>query len=160
MLELKDPRWRQRFVIHKHIPNDADYFEGEMAGGVHGVGLRSLIYWLWWLREEMLSWAVNHLKKIGVGGILIFYYEDGNDKSKTTAESAAKDAGERYAIAMPRPRGTSRDVSSAELLPFNEAGVQSLTAIIFDYFERHIERLIIGQNSKDYVAISLDRQFS
>jgi len=47
---------------------------------------------------------------------------------------------------MPRPRGTSRDVSSAELLPFNEAGVQSLTAIISDYFERHIERLIIGQS--------------
>lgn len=59
MLELKDPRWRQRFVIHKHIPNDADYFEGELAGGVHGVGLRSMIYWLWWLRDEMLGWAVT-----------------------------------------------------------------------------------------------------
>ena len=146
MLELKDPRWRQRFVIHKHIPNDADYFEGEFAGGVHGVGLRSLIYWLWWLRDEMLGWAVNHLKKIGVGGILIFYYEEGNAASKTAAEAAAQDAGDRYALAMPRPRGSSKDVAHAEMLPFNEAGVQSLTTVVSDYFERHIERLIIGQS--------------
>jgi hypothetical protein len=146
MLELKDPRWRQRFVIHKHIPSDADYFDGEMAGGVHGVGLRSLIYWLWWLRDEMLGWAVNHLKKIGVGGILVFYYEEGNAASKAAAETAAQDAGERYALAMPRPRGSNNEVSHAEMLPFNEAGVQSLTQVVSDYFERHIERLIIGQS--------------
>lgn len=145
MLCLKDPRWRERFIIHKHNCNDADYFDGEMAGGVHGVGVRSLIYWGFWLRDEMLGWAINHLKKIGVGGILVFYYEEGNPASEDAAEKAAQDAGERYAIAMPRPRGSAKDTNHAELLSFNESGVNSITSIIQDYFERHIERLIIGQ---------------
>ncbi len=145
MIRLRDPRWRERFIIHKHNCEDADFFEGEMAGGVHGVGVRSLIYWNFWLRDEMLGWAVNHLKKIGVGGILVFYYDEGNVDSKTAAENAASDAGERYAIAMPRPRGSSKDTNNAELLAFNESGVSALQNIIEDYFERHIERLIIGQ---------------
>lgn len=146
MLILRDPLWRERFVIHKHMCIDADYFDGEMAGGVHGVGLRSMIYWFFWLRDEMIGWAINHLKKIGVGGILIFYFDENNANSKTAAENAAKNAGERYAIAMPRPRGSGKDVEGAQLLPFNEAGVQSLTTIVQDYYERHIQRLIIGQD--------------
>lgn len=145
MLILKDPRWRERFVIHKHMCIDADYFDAEAAGGIHGVGLRSLVYWFFWVRGEMIGWAINHLKKIGVGGILMFYYEEGNDAAKTAAENAARNAGERYALAMPHPRGQSKDVGRAELLPFNEAGVTALTGVVQDYYERHIERLIIGQ---------------
>lgn len=146
VLELKDPRWRNRFVIHKHNCIDADFFEGEMAGGaVGGVGIRSIIYWSFFLRDEMLGWAINHLKKIGVGGIMVFYYEEGNEESLKKAEQAAQDVGERYAIAMPRPRGSSRETTHAQLLPFSESGVMALNAIISDYFERHIERVIIGQ---------------
>lgn len=146
VLELKDPRWRNRFVIHKHNCIDADFFEGEMAGGaVGGVGIRSIIYWSFFLRDEMLGWAINHLKKIGVGGIMVFYYEEGNEESLRKAEQAAQDVGERYAIAMPRPRGSSRETTHAQLLPFSESGVMALNAIISDYFERHIERVIIGQ---------------
>lgn len=152
MLKLQDRRWRERFVIHKHICVDADFFEGEMAGGVHGVGLRSKIYWAYWLRDEMLGWALNHLKKIGVGGILVFYYESGNPESKNEAEKAAKTAGERYAIAMPRNSGGSKDTSGAELLSFNESGVASMTSIIQDYFERHIQRLVIGQELSSTAA--------
>lgn len=145
MLVLRDPLWRQRFTIHKHMCIDADYFDAEMSGGVHGVGLRSLVYWFFWIRDEMIGWAINHMKKIGVGGILIFYYPEGNDKAKTAAENAARDAGERYALAMPQPTGSSKNVESAQLLPFNEAGVTALKDIVETYYERHIERLMIGQ---------------
>lgn len=144
-LALRDPRWRQRFVIHKHNCNDADYFDGEMAGGVHGVGVRSQIYWNFFLRDEMLGWAINHMKKIGVGGILVFYYEEGNESSRAAAENAAQDAGERYALAMPKPRGASKETDGVQFLPFSEAGVQALQGIVKEYFEQHIERLIIGQ---------------
>ncbi len=145
MLVLKDPLWRERFVIHKHLCIDADYFDGEMAGGLHGVGLRSMVYWFFHLRDEMIGWAINHLQKIGVGGILMFYYDEGNADAQEQAEKAAADAGERYALAMPRPRGQSKDVSMFDYMPFNEAGVTSMTQVIQDYFERHIERLMIGQ---------------
>jgi hypothetical protein len=145
VLSLKDPRWRQRFIIHKHECFDADFYEGEMAGGVHGVGLRSQIYWNFELRDEMLGWAINHLKKMGVGGILIFYYEDGNPQSQAAAEQACQDAGERYAIAMPMSRGGSKDPAKPELLRFEGGGINILINIVKEYFEQHIERLIIGQ---------------
>jgi hypothetical protein len=144
LLRLRDPRWRQRFVIHKHEIDDADYFEPEMAGSVHGVGLRDRIYWCWYLRAECLGWVMNVMKKVGTLGLLLFYYDEGNDAQKTAAEAAAQDAGERYALAVPRPR-SDKSGPPAELLPANPAGVEAMTQIVGDYFERHMERLIIGQ---------------
>lgn len=145
VIKLRDPLWRDRFVIHKHTPEDPDFFEGEFAGQVHGLGLRGLCYWSLYLRDEMLGWAVNHLKKIGVGGLLCFFYDESNDESRAKAEAAAQDAGENFAITMPRPRGGSKETASLEFFPFSEAGMQSLINVVSDYFERHVERLIIGQ---------------
>lgn len=146
LLMLRDPNWRQRFIIHKHEVDDADYYDGEMAGGVHGVGLRSRIYWLWFLRDECLGWMLNYMKKVGSGGILCFFYEEGNANSKTAAENSAKDAGERYALAIPKPKGMTKDATMVELIPANDSGIVALQGIISEYFERHIERMVIGQN--------------
>jgi hypothetical protein len=145
VLRLKDPKWRQRFIIHKHQCVDADFFEGEMSGGVHGVGLRSQIYWNFQLRDEMLGWAINHLKKMSIGGIMVFYYDEGNPNSKAEAEAAAQNVGERYAIAMPKTRGQSKDTAGVDLLRFEGGGINILINIVKEYFEQHIERLIIGQ---------------
>ena len=40
VLVLDQPYWRDRYIVHKHDCIDADFFESEMAGGVHGVGIR------------------------------------------------------------------------------------------------------------------------
>ena len=146
LLVLDDPRWRQRFVIHKHLPQDADFFDGEMAGGIHGVGLRHQIYWLWFLRDDFLGTMLNYMEKLGVGGILIFPYAEGNDESKKAAEANAQDVGSRQAMTMPVREGSGKG-SPLEpiLLQFNDAGVRAMKELVDDYFERHIERLIIGQ---------------
>jgi phage gp29-like protein len=144
-LVLTDPRWRDRFIFHRHLSEDNDYFEGMKAGAVQGIGLRSKLYWAWWLRDEILGMALNHLQKISMGGILVVYYDDGDAASQLAAEQAAMNAGERYAIAMPRTKGSSKDSNGMEFLAFNEAGVKSMTEVISSYFESHIERLVIGQ---------------
>ena len=144
-LVLRQPYYRSRFVIHRHEIDDADYLEGEKAGGIGGVGLRDRIYWCWWLRDEMLGWAVNFMKKVGTLGLLLFYYDENNPKSKTAAQDAARDAGTNFALAVPRPRGDSRQTAGAEMLPANPGGVTALQSIIADYFEVHMERLVIGQ---------------
>lgn len=145
VMMLDRPDVRSRFIIAKHFVEDADYMDPQAAGRIGGVGLRDYCYWGWWLRDEMMSWMVDFMEKVGNMGILVVYYEEGNDKSKTAAEATAKNASGKNAIAVPVPKGKDRETAKIELIPANLTGSQFLKDIVADYFERHIERLFVGQ---------------
>lgn len=145
VLMLARPEWRRQFIIHTHEVDDADYFEGEMAGAVDGIGLRSQIYWAWWLRDEMLGWAVDFMQKVGTLGLLIFWYEEGNAAAKAQAKQNAQEASTKVALVAPRPAGNDKQTWGVEHIPASTGGVEALQSMIVDYFERHIERLVIGQ---------------
>jgi Protein of unknown function (DUF935) len=145
LLILDRPEWRQQFIVHTHEVDDSDYFEFEMAGAVQGVGIRSQIYWAWWLRDEMLTWAIDFMQKVGTLGLLIFWYEQGNKAAKAETERMAKEASTSSALVMPRPAGKDSIAFGVEHIPASTAGIEALRGMIADYFERHIERLVIGQ---------------
>jgi hypothetical protein len=148
LLVLKRPEHRRQFIFHQHLVTDADYFEPEMAGGVHGTGLRNKVYWAWWLRDEMLGWCADFMQKVGTLGLLVFFYEDGNAAAKLAAEAAASKASTEVAITMPMPNGPSvKATNNVMHIPANTGGVEALQKMIADYFERHIERLYVGQPS-------------
>jgi 8-oxo-dGTP pyrophosphatase MutT (NUDIX family) len=94
--------WRQRFFIHKHEVDDADYFDAEAAGGVHGVGIRSRLFWIDWMEKEYLEWITTYMERVGLG-LTIWYYEAGNASSKEEAEAAARKQSNRTNIVWPRP---------------------------------------------------------
>ncbi len=144
-LILRKSIWRDQFIIHKHIPSDADFFQGEMAGGIHGVGLRSKLYWCWWLRGEMLSWAVDYMKKVGTLGLLIFWYEINNKTAKQIAETAAQTASKSNVLVMGRASSASSSWGVEQLQP-STVGIEALQQMIQHYFELQMERLIIGQS--------------
>ncbi len=144
VLKLNQPHYRQRFIIPQFHLRDGDYFDPTSAGRVGGVGLRHYAYWAWWLRDEMLSWVADFMEKVGSLGILIFYYDQHNVTSKANAIAAAKAVGNGNALAVPIPSADPR-VGSVDVIPANLNGVQFLTQFIGDYFESHIERLIVGQ---------------
>lgn len=149
MLKLNKRKWRDQFIIHTHEVEDADYFEGEMAGAVQGFGLRTMVYWAWWLRDEMLSWAVDFMKKVGTMGLLIFPYEMSNPASKEKAEENAKKASQSVAMTMPiyvdNLRGGGQAMQPIHI-PASAYGIEALQHMIAEYFEKHMERLIIGQS--------------
>lgn len=145
-LRLDRPEWREQFVIHRHEAEDVDYFEPEMAGQVSGVGLRSRIYWCWWLRDEFLSWAVDYMQKVGTLGLLIFWYEQGNQKAQAKAEENAREASRKSTLVMPRPAGRDGSTYGVERIEGGTAGIQFLTQMISEYFERQIERAYVGQS--------------
>lgn len=144
-IRLYKPEYRRRFLIHKHVREAADYFEGEMSGGVHGVGMRSWVYWSGWLRTEVLSWMISFMQSTGMMDLVIFYYEDGNSAARTQAETNAKNLTGKMALVCPWRRDMG-PFKAVEQVPMNTAGVQTLRDLIEGWCERHIERLFVGQS--------------
>lgn len=145
VLRLNRPDLRQRFIIQRHHVRAGDYFWPETGGRVGGFGLRHQVYWTWFLRQQMLESVTNFMDKVGTLGLLLFYYEEGNDESKRKAEQSAVDASNRNALAVPVPKGKDPKTAGVDAIPANMNGVQFLVEFIERYFERHIERLFVGQ---------------
>lgn len=143
-LKLEKPEWRRQFVIHQHEVDDADFMEGEMAGGVHGVGLRSWAYWSYWIRQELFDWMISFMESVGMMDLLIFNYDQGNPAAKANAEAMAKRITGKVAIAMPRNAATEK-YDAVETIPMNTAGLVALKDLIESFCERHLERLFVGQ---------------
>lgn len=144
-LRLRRPDYRQRFVVGTHEIEDAPYEDVFAAGRSKGVGLRDFVYWGWWLRDEMLSWMVSLAEKAGTLGILMFKYPAGNAAAKEQAEENAKQVSNRNALTVPVQQGTSPDAYGVEVVALPTNGLQFLKEVTFDYFDKHFERLFIGQ---------------
>lgn len=136
--------WRDRFVIHQHEIDDADYFEAEAGDGRHGVGVRSRVYWLDFLKREYLDWVVTYLERVGLGTTL-WKYDASSPEQKAKAEEAARDNSRRVNITVPvwpdRAGGYSGGVERIEA-PMG--GVEALRTMI-EAMDQYIERFIIGQ---------------
>lgn len=142
-LRLYKPEYRDRFVIHQHDVDDADYFEGEMAGGVGGVGLRSIVYWWYFIRSNMLDWMVSTMEAIGTTELAVVNYDMSNAEAKLAAEGIAKQLPGKLVVLMPRVRGDK--YPSVEFISINTAGIETLKNVINEYIDKGIERLFVGQ---------------
>lgn len=143
-LVLHRPYWRDRFSIHVHMREKADWYEGEMAGSVQGLGLRGLVYWQYVIRTDVLTWMLAYMQAVGQMDLLIFNYPTGNPEAKATQEANANKVIGKAAIVCPRnPQGNWPAVEQVQM---NSAGLTALHNLATDYFDRHIERLFVGQS--------------
>lgn len=143
-LLLHNYYWRQRFAIHKHEITDADYLEPELAGGIHGTGIRSMVYWCWWLQKEFESWLTDFMERVGTG-VQVFYYEAGNVESENQAYKAAEQQSRSSVIIWPRSPGNEKSGAGVEWIQPNLTGVETLRTMVQEYFDARIERFIVGQ---------------
>jgi hypothetical protein len=83
--------WERPLIsIHKHYIEDGEYETPEYAGRIHGVGIRSRIYWTWYQKQETLAWLMEYLER-SAGGFEIWFYPWGNDAAKKAVEAAARE---------------------------------------------------------------------
>jgi hypothetical protein len=142
------PSEREQLVLGMYVPEDADYLEGEMAGKIYGVGLRSKIYWWWWQRNVVTQWMFDFLQTIGVGGLTIFYYEEGNKASENAATQAANNCQSNQAILIPRRKGVNgavEEINKVDRIEPSEAGAQLLYDIIDKYYNGTMRSYIKGE---------------
>lgn len=103
MAHFLTPDEQECFVAHEFEPEDADFYEGQQAGAIHGVGFRGRLYWYWWLRNNLTQILMDFLQKVGTG-ITIFYFEAGNDASKDEVRTAAEEQIGNNVYLFPRNR--------------------------------------------------------
>ena len=82
-ISLRKQYLRDCFAIHQFEPSDRDFlFEGDLAGQVHGVGLRSRVYWPWYFRTEGHSYLIDALQRVSTNGMLVGYFNSGSGESE------------------------------------------------------------------------------
>jgi Protein of unknown function (DUF935) len=140
------PEEREQLILHKFEPEDADFFEGELAGGINGVGIRSRVYWLWYLRQQVFSFLMDYLERVGAGGFTIYYYEMGNPASMAEVQQAAESQWRNNAILFPRYRDKTTQGPGVENVAVSMGGASLLQALVTEYFDTIIRRYILGQS--------------
>jgi len=51
---------RKALCIHKHIIEDGDFDEPLKAGSIHGIGIRSRIFWTWWAYQQCMKLLLEY----------------------------------------------------------------------------------------------------
>ena len=142
---------RQQYIIHEHEPDDADYFEPEMAGSVYGVGLRGRLYWFWWLKQQVFGLLMNYLQRFA-NGLTIFYYQAHDPASEAAARTAALQQFSTTALLYPRWSSEKPDVNKVERLEVGTASANLLNSLVTEYFDRTMTQAILGQTLSSAVG--------
>jgi len=137
---------REQVIVHEHEPEDADFFDSQLAGGIHGVGIRSRIYWFWYLKSQTMSFLMDYLERLGAGGITIYYYEHGNDASLAEVKACAEAQFKNHTILMPRYRDNSTGGPGIDRIEPSNNGAQLLENLVTQYYDAQIRRYILGQD--------------
>lgn len=146
-------REREQYIVHQHEPDDPDWIEGDMAGAVHGVGLRGRLYWFWWLKQQVFALLMNYLERFS-NGLTIFYYDAHNPQAKEEAENAAKQQFSQTALLYPRwLMGGKLAPNGVERLEVGTASPALLENLVTDYFDSVMTQAIVGQTlSSDHTG--------
>lgn len=150
------PREREQIIIHRHEPEDADFFEPGLAGSLQGVGIRGRIYWLWYLRSQVTAFLMDYLERVGAGGLTIYYYEAGNLQSLQEVKTAAETQWRNNGLLFPRYRDGTSGGPGVESVQASQAGAQLIQGLITEYYDDTIRRFILGQSqAKDAAGAGL-----
>lgn len=137
---------RSLLAIHRHMIEDGEYEDPRSAGKIHGVGIRSRIYWAWYQKQETLAFMMEFLER-SASGMEIWYYPWGNPEAEAVTRKAAEEriGTGRNIILVPRPLGQEGDNYGVERIEPSMAGVDALQHVVTEYFGHMIKRYILGQ---------------
>lgn len=144
LVHFLTPHEREAFILHKFEPDDSDFWEPELAGAVHGTGVRGKIYWVWWLRSQVLAWMLDYLELIGAGGLTLAFYTAGNVESQEEVRTAMESQLRNHVILFPRHANKDTLGPGIERIEPSNSGAQLILKLVTEYFDQVIRRYIIG----------------
>lgn len=135
---------RECLVVHKHEIEDGEFFDSRTAGSIHGIGLRTRVYWPWVMKQRLLQWVMDFSERMG-SGIRIWYYEMSNPESEAKVREAASKYANDYNILFPRPIGSEQQGPGLDIKEAGTGGSQFMQSLLDEYFGDQIHSMIIGE---------------
>lgn len=139
---------RSVVAVHKHLIEDGEFYNPLKAGSVHGVGIRSKVYWTWYAYEECLKLLLEYIERSALG-IEIWRYPAHNPQAKQEAAAAAQQRGApgRSILMVPVPEGENADLYDVQIVEPGLQGADVLQGVLEKFFGHKIKRYILGQTS-------------
>jgi DNA-directed RNA polymerase specialized sigma subunit len=140
------PWERDTFIVHKHYIEDADFHYAHFAGSIHGIGIRSRIYWEWYLKQQAFAFLMQYLER-SAGGIEVWTYPSGDDKALAAVQKAASEkmANGRNMVFFPKPLGEDAPMYDFQVIEPGAMGLDIIQSIVERYFGGRLKRYILGQ---------------
>lgn len=137
---------RKLFCVHKHMIVDGEYEDAWSAGSIHGLGVRSRIYWDWVQKQESLAFLIQYLER-SAGGIEIWKYPAGNPQAKAETIEAVKNRQGigRNSWVVPVQPGEDGGQYGMEWVEPGLGGIEVIQHLLTDYYGHRIKRYILGQ---------------
>lgn len=141
-----NPAERRTVVVHKHHMEDSPFEEPRFAGAIHGVGVRSKIYWTWYAMTECLQRVLEYLDRSALG-VEIWKFPANNPNAEARVKAAATNhvGGGRSVVLCPVYPGEQQDMFGVEHIEPGLGGIDSLLNVIKEFFGHKIKRYICGQ---------------
>lgn len=136
--------YRERVIVARHDPRDADYYDPQAAGGVMGYGIRGQVYWLWRLKMDCLTNGMEWLDRYGPG-LPVVEVDQANANAADEARRLAEQMNRRSILVMPRSPDSRMSAGGVQFLDAPANGLGIITNIIA-WAESHMERFIVGQS--------------
>lgn len=137
------PEERESFVVHRHEPDSADYWESDLSGLGQGAGIRHRVYWMWYIKQQLLAHLMTYVERFA-NGLTLFYYDASNAQAKTEMEAAIAAQAGQTAYLLPR-WGSGKDQNAVERVEVGMTNPAFLASLIDDYYDKNIRRYILGQ---------------
>jgi len=144
---------REALVLHQHELMPGDFFEAESAGGVKGLGIRSVLYWTWYLQNELTGWLIELMERIGTGLTIIRYIRN-NSESYNAAKAIAESESFQGVLLFPKDPSDPKSTEDIERIEPSPVGVDNLLKVLDDYFGGQIRRYIQGQDATSHPTTS------
>jgi hypothetical protein len=133
---------REAVIVHRFEPEDADYLDGDMAGVIAGRGFRDRLYWLWFLKTQVLAQCLNYVERYCTG-TTVYYYDAHNPQARVEMEKQAREQHGNSVLFLPR-WSSSPNTNGVDRLDFGTGSPQFLQSLVENYFDDRIETYILG----------------
>jgi hypothetical protein len=158
LCELFNEDDRDCLVHHKYFITDTTWDESMLAIGIEGFGYRHWLYWTYWLKQQLLEWAMNAFQIIGAMGLRIGYFEQSNPESQAAVAAALADSNGSNIVLFPRPIGGDEGQGAGlEIIGPNGIDLGYFQHFIEDYFGRQIKQMLLGfdfdEKREDYTQL-------
>lgn len=136
-------------LIHEFEPSATPYFRQEMAGQVHGSGMRGRVYWFWWIRQQLLRIMLDFLRKAG-NGFFLAGYEAGNRTERAAMQKAMEQQAGQPVLYVPIDQNRGLD-KVLQHLPSSMTGAD-FQWMVWNGMNALIRDAILGQSNANKAA--------